>query len=117
MDVLLPFALILVAFYFLILRPQRTRARQAEQLQSRLAPGVEVMTTSGLLGTVTTIEDDTVHLEVAPGVTIRVVKAAVGRVVSEDGDSALGNSRPRADDTEDADPREDGADGRPGTGR
>lgn len=85
MDVLLPFAVILVAFYFLILRPQRSRARAAEQLQSRLVPGAEIMTTSGLFGTVSGFEDDKVLLEISPGVTIKIVKAAVGRIVSEDG--------------------------------
>jgi preprotein translocase subunit YajC len=94
-DVLLPFALILVAFYFLILRPQRARARQAEQLQSRLAPGVEVMTTSGLFGTVNEIRDDSVVLQLSPGATVRVAKAAVGRIVTEDGTPA----QDQADDT------------------
>ncbi len=84
MDVLLPFALILVAFYFLILRPQRTRARQADQLQTRLAPGVEVMTTSGMFGLVTEVRDDSVLLEISPGTTVRVIKAAVGRIITED---------------------------------
>lgn len=88
MDVLLPFAVILVAFYFLILRPQRSRARAAEQLQSRLVPGAEIMTTSGLFGTVSGFEDDKVLLEISPGVTIKIVKAAVGRIVSEDGAAA-----------------------------
>lgn len=113
MDVLLPFALILVAFYFLILRPQRSRARQAEQLQSRLAPGVEVMTTSGLFGTVRSIEDDTVRLEVSPGVTIKIVKAAVGRVVTEDGTPAALEGGPSpADDTDEP----GGPGGTPATG-
>lgn len=85
MDVLLPFAVILVAFYFLILRPQRNRSRAAEQMQSRLAPGVEIMTTSGVFGTVSAVEDDKVRLEVSPGVTLTIAKAAVGRIVSEDG--------------------------------
>ena len=52
MEALLAFALILVAFYFLILRPQRARAKQAEQLQAKLAPGAEIMTTSGIFATV-----------------------------------------------------------------
>jgi preprotein translocase subunit YajC len=81
---LLPFALLVVAFYFLIIRPQRNRSRAADQLQARLAPGVEIMTTSGLHGTVTEITDDTVVLEVAPGVRVTFAKAAVGRIVTED---------------------------------
>ena len=61
--------LILVAFYLLIIRPQRARAKAAQQLQDSLAPGVEVMTTAGLYGTLTEIRDDSVLLEVSPGVT------------------------------------------------
>lgn len=84
MEALLPFAVILVAFYFLILRPQRARARQAQQLQATMAPGVEVMTTSGIYGTVREIRDDSIVLEVSPGSTLRISKGAVGRIVADD---------------------------------
>jgi preprotein translocase subunit YajC len=83
-DIVLPFALILVAFYLLILRPQRARARQADQLRSRLAPGAEVLLTSGLYGTVTEVRDGSVMVEVAPGVTVRFATAAVGRIIADD---------------------------------
>ena len=103
MEALLPFALILVAFYFLILRPQRARAKQAEQLQARLAPGAEIMTTSGIFATVLEIRDDSIVVEVSPGSTLRITKAAVGRVVPTDVEDA--------DDAEDADPTTDAVDG------
>jgi preprotein translocase subunit YajC len=94
-ESLLFFAVILVAFYFLIIRPQRNRARQAAQLQARLVPGVEIMTTAGLFGRVTEVLDDGVVLEISPGVLVRFAKAAVGRIVDAD-DTA-------ADDADDAD--------------
>ena len=103
MEALLPFALILVAFYFLILRPQRARAKQAEALQATMAPGVEIMTTSGIYATVLEIRDDSVVVEVSPGSTLRITKAAVGRVVA--GDATTDD----ADD--DADPTTDAVDG------
>ncbi len=106
MDVLLPFALILVAFYFLIIRPQRTRSRQAAQLQERLAPGVEIMTTAGIFGTVTEVRDDSVVLEIAPGSTLRVAKAAVGRVLAEDATDATDE----ADEIDLTDPADDPVD-------
>ena len=106
MEALLPFALILVAFYFLILRPQRARAKQAEQLQAKLAPGAEIMTTSGIFATVLEIRDDSIVVEVSPGSTLRITKAAVGRVVPTDlEDSDV------ADDAEDADPTTGAVDG------
>ena len=43
-------------------------------------PGTEVMTTSGLYGTVASIGDDTVDLEISPGVTVRWAKAAVAEI-------------------------------------
>jgi preprotein translocase subunit YajC len=98
-SVLLPFALILVAFYLLILRPQRARARMAAQMKARLAPGVDVLTTSGIHATVSAVEEDVVVLEVAPGVNVRFASAAIGRVLT--GDST---------DTEDDDQTEDAAD-------
>jgi preprotein translocase subunit YajC len=100
-EALLPFALILVAFYFLILRPQRARARQAEALKAQLAPGVEIMTTSGIYATVTEILDDSVVVEVSPGTTLRITKAAVGRVLPVDAPSAGDDTDPAADDPPD----------------
>jgi preprotein translocase subunit YajC len=78
---LLPF-LVIVAFYLLVIRPGRARARAQLALQASLAVGQEVMTTSGLIATVTGVEDDVVLLEAAPGVTMRWAKPAVARVVS-----------------------------------
>jgi preprotein translocase subunit YajC len=94
LEALLPFVLILAAFYFLIIRPQRNRVKMAQQMQARLAPGAEVMTTSGLHGTVREVGDDDVRLEVAPGVLLRFAKPAVGRILSEE---------PGADDESDVD--------------
>jgi preprotein translocase subunit YajC len=99
-ESLLFFALILVAFYFLIIRPQRTRARQAAQLQARLVPGVEIMTTAGLFGRVTEVHDDALVLEVSPGVLVRFAKAAVGRIVDAETDELEDTDETDADDTE-----------------
>jgi preprotein translocase subunit YajC len=95
-SALLPFALLLLAFWLLIIRPSRARARQQQQLQSELAPGLEVMTTSGLLATVSAVEDDVVVLEVSPGVTMRWKKAAVAGIAparsETDGIGDVGNA-------------------------
>jgi preprotein translocase subunit YajC len=108
-ETLLPFALILVAFYFLILRPQRARARQAEQLQARLAPGVEIMTTSGIYGTVLEIREDSVVLEVSPGATLRITKGAVGRVLADDAAAADDTADDDTDPVDGTDPLDDSA--------
>ena len=87
MEAITPFifpALLVVAFYLLIIRPARTRTQAAARLQDSLAPGLEVMTTSGMFATVASIEDGAVVLEVSPGVRMRFAKAAISRVVSAD---------------------------------
>ena len=87
LGALLPFVIILLAFWLLIIRPARTRARQATRLQNELTPGLEVMTTSGLFATVAAVEDDAIVLETAPGVRTRWTKAAVARILPAGDDS------------------------------
>ncbi|HEU5035283.1 MAG TPA: preprotein translocase subunit YajC [Mycobacteriales bacterium] len=78
----LPLLLIVAIGYLLLVRPARNRQRKAMETRSNVQPGAEVTTTAGLLATVVSVEDDTVTLEVAPGVHSRYVKAAIARVNS-----------------------------------
>ena len=77
----LPFVLIALVFWFLIVRPQRRRQQQLSATQSALDVGAEVMLGSGIYGTVVSVEDDTLHLQVAPGTIVKVARQAVVRVV------------------------------------
>jgi preprotein translocase subunit YajC len=79
---LIPFLLIAVVGYLLLVRPARARQRRALENKRAIEPGVEVTTTAGLIATVVAVDDEdgTVTLEVAPGVHSRYVKAAIGRV-------------------------------------
>jgi preprotein translocase subunit YajC len=81
----LPFLLVLfVGMYLLLIRPQRMRARQLAAVRSRLAPGSRVVTTAGLHAAVVEVgEDDTVLLEIAPGVHARFASQAVVQVLEE----------------------------------
>ena len=81
---LLPLILIFGLFYLMLIRPQRRRAQQHQSLVNALEPGDEVVTIGGLYGTVTSLDDDDVELEVSPGTTLRFVKSAVARKVTED---------------------------------
>ena len=81
---LLPVILIGVVFYFLLFRPQRRRQQQQAQMQRQIQPGQRVMTTAGMLADVVAVEDDSIVLEIAPGVEVRFVKAAVGQVIPDD---------------------------------
>ncbi len=78
---LAPFALIIVAFYFLLIRPQRNRAKKQQEMVAALAPGAEVMTTAGIFGQVAAVTPDQVSVEIAPGVFMRMVPAAIAKVI------------------------------------
>jgi len=84
LGALLPFVIILLAFYLLIIRPSRMRQKAALEVQRALEPGARVMTTSGIFATVVAVHDDSVSLDVAPATTMRFVKAAVARVITDD---------------------------------
>ena len=81
---LLLFIMIPLGMYFLMIRPQQRRARETQQMQSELAPGAEVMTGSGMYGTVTELdeEDGTVVLEISSEVHVRFARAAIAKVLN-----------------------------------
>jgi len=79
------FGLIVVGGYLLFVRPQRARQRKAlEERKRALEPGIEVVTTAGLIATVVTTDDETVTLEIAPGVHSRFLRQAIVKVVEPD---------------------------------
>jgi preprotein translocase subunit YajC len=75
---LLPFAMILGIFYFVILLPMRRRQKKVQSFQDSLKPGDKVITTSGIYGTVVKVGDTSVQLQIADKVKIEVARASVG---------------------------------------
>jgi preprotein translocase subunit YajC len=69
------------AFYFLIIRPGKKRQQQQQQMLSALKPGAEIMTSAGIFGTIAVVTDEQISLEVSPGVFLRILPAAVSRVI------------------------------------
>jgi preprotein translocase subunit YajC len=63
------------------MRKQKRQAAEARTLQDAVVPGARIMTTSGLHGTVTAVADDTIELEIAPGLYTTWARAAVRQVV------------------------------------
>ncbi len=63
------------------MRKQKRQAATTREMQDSLVPGARVMTTSGLHATITAIADDTIELEIAPGLRTTWVRAAVREVV------------------------------------
>lgn len=82
LSLFLPFVLIIGVFYFLVMRPQQKRRREAAELQNKLGPGDEIVTIGGLHGTVVSVDDDVVTLEIAPEVQVRFARPAIARVVT-----------------------------------
>src|SRR5262249_11950226 len=73
----LPFLLIMGGFMYLASRRQRRAMQATIDLQESLRPGDQVHTTSGMQATVVTIADDTIDLEIAPGVVTTWMKLAI----------------------------------------
>jgi preprotein translocase subunit YajC len=78
---LLFFAAIFAIFYFLLIRPQQRQKRERERLLSAIKRGDRVVTTGGLHGTVTGLNEHTVTLRVAEQVKLEFDRTAIGRVV------------------------------------
>lgn len=78
--------LIPVAMYFLLIRPQRRRMKDQAAMQSAIEQGDEVITSSGIYGFISAVEDDYFWLEIDDDVQIRIAKAAVqGKVDTSKG--------------------------------
>ncbi len=92
---LLPFALIFVIMYFLILRPQQKKVKDHAELVKNIRRGDTVVTSGGLVGKVTkVVDDEVVEVEVAEGVRVRQMRSmladvrAKGEPVKEEGASS-----------------------------
>ena len=74
---MVPFFLILVIFYFVLIRPQQRRTQDHQKFVSSLKKGDDVITESGLYGTVVGVQDDSVVLKVADNVRVKYLKSKV----------------------------------------
>jgi preprotein translocase subunit YajC len=75
---LVPFALVLGIFYFIILLPMRKKQQKVQQFLEGLKVGDKVVTTGGIYGQVTRLGGESVQLQIADKVRIEISKAAVG---------------------------------------
>lgn len=73
-----PFALILGIFYFLILMPMKNRQKKVQTFQDSLQVGDRVVTTGGMYGQITKLNDKTIQLQIADKVRIEIARAAIG---------------------------------------
>jgi len=80
MSQLLIFVPIIILFYFLMIRPQQQRMKAHQKMVAELKRGDSVVLSSGLLGKVVRVEDKEVGLEIATGVTVKVVRTMIAEV-------------------------------------
>lgn len=78
MELLVPLA-ILGLMWALLVRPQQRRVREHQAFVAGVQVGDDVITTAGLFGTVTALEDDRARLQVAPGIELTIARQALGR--------------------------------------
>jgi len=75
-----PILAMIVLFYFLLIRPQQRRMKQHREMVSGVKRGDQVVLSSGMIGKVTKVDDAEVQVEIAPNVTVKVVKAMISDV-------------------------------------
>jgi preprotein translocase subunit YajC len=74
---LIPFALVLGIFYFVILLPMKRRQKKVQEFLGGLKVGDRVVTTGGIFGSITKITDQSLQLQIAPNVRVDVSRAAI----------------------------------------
>jgi len=75
-----PLVLIFIIFYFLLIRPQQRRMKQHQAMVQGVKPRDTAITSGGLIGKVTKVDDNEVELEIAQGVKVRVVKSMLSDI-------------------------------------
>lgn len=106
-STLILIALMVVAFYFLIIRPNKKRQQAQLKTMNSLTPGTRVLLTSGLFGTLIEVGERQAVLELSPGVHLTVLKQAIARTVQPSDE----DSPEDEDEDFDSDELEDSADG------
>ncbi|MBI5644376.1 MAG: preprotein translocase subunit YajC [Deltaproteobacteria bacterium] len=72
-----PLVLLFVIFYFLLIRPQQKKAKEHKQMLSEVQKGDSVVTNGGLYGRVISVQEDTITIEIAENVRVKIAREAV----------------------------------------
>ena len=81
-----PFILMIVVFYFILIRPQQKKAKQHQELLKQIKSGDKVVTSSGIIGTVITVKEKSVSIRSAD-TKLEVLKSAISEVTERSGES------------------------------
>ena len=77
LGMFLPLVLIIVVFYFFMIRPQMKRQKETQKFRDALQRGDKVVTSGGIYGRIDEIKDKIIYLEVAPNIKLKVDKSVV----------------------------------------
>ncbi|MCJ7589003.1 MAG: preprotein translocase subunit YajC [Candidatus Aminicenantes bacterium] len=83
LTALVPFLLVFVVFYLLIIMPTRKKQKKHQNLVNNLKPGDRVVTSGGIFGTVMGVQPDKIELKIAANVKIDVTKSAIGAILGQ----------------------------------
>ncbi len=81
-----PFILIFVIFYFLLIRPQQKKSKDRQEMVETLKKGDRVITTGGLIGTITNLGPKIITIQIAEGVRVKVVRNNIDSLKENDSD-------------------------------
>ena len=81
-----PFILMIVVFYFILIRPQQKKAKEHQELLKQVKGGDKVLTASGIVGTVITVKEKTVSIRSAD-TKLEILKSAISEVTERSGES------------------------------
>jgi preprotein translocase subunit YajC len=78
----LPFVLIFVIMYFLIIRPQRNKQKAVQEMIANIRRGDTIVTTGGLIGKVAKVDEGEIQVDLAENVRVRLVRGMISEVRS-----------------------------------
>jgi preprotein translocase subunit YajC len=82
LTALIPFILVFVIFYLLIIMPQRKKQKRHMEMVNNLKSGDRIITTGGIHGTIMGVQKDRIELKIAANVKIEITKSAVGVILA-----------------------------------
>ena len=101
MSFLIVMVLLLVVMYVLMIRPQRQRQQKLQTMIDRAGVGDDILTSGGIYGTITEIEDDDVVVEIADGLTVHMTRRGIAAVLPAEEDEEAGDDIVDAEAVED----------------
>ena len=79
----LPIIILFAIFYFLLIRPQQKKAKEHKEMIENLKKGNRVVTSGGIFGTIISLDDTTIGLEIAEKVKIKVARSNIAGLISD----------------------------------